>query len=342
MIFYDFKSGLNQTQCLERLRAAFGDDAPSRTTVFDWFAEFRRGRESLDDEARPGRPVSATSDADAAAVQKLVEEDSRVTVHQIAASLGISSGSVTTILHERLHLSKVSARWVPHHLTEEQKQRRVEWCRAMLLRFNGGSSNSVSEIVSGDETWVYNYDPECKQQSSQWTPTGGRPPTKLMRSRSLAKQMVAVFVARSGIVATVPLVTQRTVTARWYVSECLPRVLQEVSQRRPRTRHRGLLLHHDNAPAHTARETQQFLQQQRVQQLGHPPYSPDLAPCDFFVFPTVKRQLKGTRFESPEEAVVAFVACLQDIPHSEWCSCFAKWFARMQKCIDAAGEYFEK
>ena len=78
MIFYDFKSGLNRTKCLERLRAAFGDDAPSRTSVLDLFAEVRRGRESLDDEARPGRPVSAKSDADAAAVQKLVVEDSRV------------------------------------------------------------------------------------------------------------------------------------------------------------------------------------------------------------------------------------------------------------------------
>jgi histone-lysine N-methyltransferase SETMAR len=286
--------------------------------------------------------VSATNDADVAAVQRLVDEDSRVTVEQIATSAGISSGSVFTILHERLRLHKVSARWVPHLLTDDQKLARVRWCRELLLKFRSGASNAVWEIVREDETWVYSFDPETKQQSAQWTPVGAGSPLKVARSRSVAKQMVAVFVSRSGHVATVPLVTQRTVTAHWHVTACLPQMLQAVAERRPRTGTRDLLLHHDNAPAHTARETRQFLEQQRVKEVGHPPYSPDLAPCDFFVFPKVKRHLKGTRFESPEHAVQVFDWHLKDIPASDWASCFQKWFKRMEKCIEAAGEYFEK
>ena len=143
VIFYDFKSGLNQLQSHGRLHAAFGDEAPSRTTIYDWFAEFRKGRRSLEDDPRSGCPAEATTSVQVAAVQRLVEEDGRVTVLKIAEKVGISSGSVSSILHKSLGLSKVSARWVPHMLTEEQKQKRVHWCHFMLDKFDGGRSNSV-------------------------------------------------------------------------------------------------------------------------------------------------------------------------------------------------------
>ena len=152
MIFYDFKSGLNQQQSHSRLQAAFSNEAPSRTTVYDWFAEFRRGRRSLEDDPRSGRPAEATTGVQVAAVQRLVEEDGRVTVLQIAEEVGISSGSVSSILHKSLGLRKVSARWVPHMLTEEQMQKRVHWCHFMLEKFDRGRSNAVWDIVSGDET----------------------------------------------------------------------------------------------------------------------------------------------------------------------------------------------
>ena len=61
-----------------------------------------------------------------------------VTMLQIAEEVGISSGSVSNILHNSIGLSKVSARWVPHMLTKEQKQRRVNLCRFMLEKFDGG------------------------------------------------------------------------------------------------------------------------------------------------------------------------------------------------------------
>lgn len=59
LIYYDFKSGLNYHQCIERLTNAFGEQAPSKTTVYNWFQEFRRGRSSLQDEPREGRPRTA-------------------------------------------------------------------------------------------------------------------------------------------------------------------------------------------------------------------------------------------------------------------------------------------
>ena len=76
----------------------------------------------------------------------------------------------------------------------------------------------------------------------------------------------------------IALVTQSTVTSAWYTTESLPRVLAVVAERRPQTRIRGLLLHNDNAAAHRAAATKDFLKAERAQKLEYPPYSSDLAP----------------------------------------------------------------
>lgn len=59
MIFYDIKCGLTQKQCIERLQLAFGNEAPANSTIYNWFAEFKRGRASVSDEFREGRPTTA-------------------------------------------------------------------------------------------------------------------------------------------------------------------------------------------------------------------------------------------------------------------------------------------
>ena len=76
--------------------------------------------------------------------------------------------------------------------------------------------------------------------------------------------------------------------------------------------------------------------------MSHPPYSPDLAPKDLFLFPYVKNKIKSQRFSTPEEAVDAFRMHVSDIPQSEWQKCFDNWFKCMQKCINLNGEYIEK
>ena len=89
MIFYDFKVGLNENQCVERLHSAFGGEAPSRATVFRWFSEYRKGRETFCDEDRAGRPCSAVTPENIVAVQKMIESDGKCTYHMIEISLRI-------------------------------------------------------------------------------------------------------------------------------------------------------------------------------------------------------------------------------------------------------------
>ena len=194
-----------------------------------------------------------------AAVQRLVQEDRRVTTLQIVEEVGISSGSVGSILQKSLGLSKVEAIWVPHMLTDEQKQKWVHWCHFILDKFDVERSNAVWDIISGDDTWLYCFDPETKQQSQQWIPVRQRTPQKFLLSCTIAKQMIAVFVNHAGHVLTILFVTKKKIASAWYTTEHLPCVLAAVAERHPQTKHRRLLLHHDNATADRAAATQDFL-----------------------------------------------------------------------------------
>ena len=146
--------------------------------------------------------------------------------------------------------------------------------------------------------------------------------------------MVASYIAKTGHITTTPLEERRTVTVDWYVHQCLPQVLHAVRTRRPKS---GITLHPDNAPAPTAAATGEFLASEGVQLMSHPPYSPDLALCDFFLFPHVKKQLRGTRYDSPQEAIRAFTKAIDSIGKATWSEVGKSWFQRMARCIKAQG-----
>ena len=96
------------------------------------------------------------------AVRELLMQDRYVTYREIEASLGISSNSIHSILHEHLALKRIYSRWFPHNLTNAQKKVRGDWCKEMLETYDGGVSEDVYKIVTGDQSRIYAYEAETK------------------------------------------------------------------------------------------------------------------------------------------------------------------------------------
>lgn len=99
--------------------------------------------------------------------------------------------------------------------------------------------------------------------------------------------------------------------------------------------------HHDNAAPHKAGIVTEYLNKERVKLLPHPPYSPDLALCDFYLFPKIKHELGGKSFNSVENLSRAIQAITEAIPKEEYYKSFQSWQDRLKKCIEVEGEYFE-
>ena len=128
-------------------------------TVFRWVKAFKAGKFSVEDDTHPERPKTSVTKANIAAVKIVVEQDAQFSVKDIASCTGISEGSVQTILKKRLDLRKICAWWVPHLLIEEQKTQCLKCTRELLKTYKGCNSRVISNLLTGDETWVHTFEP---------------------------------------------------------------------------------------------------------------------------------------------------------------------------------------
>jgi len=100
------------------------------------------------------------------------------------------------------------------------------------------------------------------------------------------------------------------------------------------------MLHHDNAPSHAPLLIREFLAKQETIVVPQPPYSPDLDPADFFLFPKLKSTLKGRRFQTVEEIKENSLHDLRAIPQNTFQCAFQNWKKHWERCINSRGEYF--
>ena len=120
VIWYLYLKGKTGKEIQGELADVYGSSASSYAQVKFWVGKFKHGRTSLEDEARSGRPLDANDEEMYKKVRDLVYSDRQIQEEEIAQALGISHISVSTILHERLDMRKLTARWVPKSLSNEQ------------------------------------------------------------------------------------------------------------------------------------------------------------------------------------------------------------------------------
>jgi len=97
------------------------------------------------------------------------------------------------------------------------------------------------------------------------------------------------------------------------------------------------MLHHDNAPCHTAISVIEFLAKKGIPVVPQPPYSPDLSPCDFFLFPKLKFNLKGRHFGTVKNIEKAVTDQLKAIPVSDYQRSYEEWEQRLRRCVACQG-----
>ncbi len=271
---------------------------------------------------------------------ELVQEDRRITIHQLMYQSGFSYGSVQRILKKDLGMSQIAAKFVPKMLTDIEKNLREMVSRDWLQRVEQ-EPGVMDRIITGDESWVWCFEPESKRDSTQWIQRGvDLRPKKFHKSRSTKKVMIAAFFDHEGIVHLDYLDGQK-VTSEVYIG-ILMRLRDSIRQKRRLkwTNHDWILLD-DNTSVHTSDDTTEFRRQVKMSRGSHPPYSPDLAPCDFFLFPLLKSKLRGQHFADLNTLKAAIEDVFNNIPTEMFEQCFRNLRHRWRCCVDASGNYFE-
>ena len=335
------KLGKTASETVEMLKEAYGHDAMSRARVFDWHRRFKEGRTSVESDERPGRPSTSRNAETVENIRGLVKTDRRLTIRDICDEVGISVGSCQAILTEDLGMRRVAATFVPRILTPEHKEFRMTTA-THLLQCAESDADFLKTIITGDESWIYGYNLETKAPATVWPFPLSPRPKKARYVRSKTKVLLTVFFDKEGVVHHEYAPEGQTVTEQYYL-EVMHRLRDAVRCKRHDMWFTGQWqIHHDNAPAHSAQPVQQFLAEHGIVQVQQPPHSPDLAPCDFFLFPKLKIHLKGKRFEDVEDIKRNTTAQLFTISREEFRRCFDQWKNRWIKCVDSQGDYFEE
>jgi [histone H3]-lysine36 N-dimethyltransferase SETMAR len=323
----------------EQMNIVYGSDICSYQTIKYWAKEFKLGREILDEE-RAAKPKTSTSDEMVKAVFNIVTEDRRISIEKISHILGISYGSVHSILHEDLHLSKLSSRWVPKMLRFHEKQKRIDCASANLKIYKDNPENFEFRLVTGDETWVHHFEPESKQQSMEWTEVGQKPPIKFKAQKSARKVLASIFWDSQGIIMIDFLRGGRTITGEYYAT-LMEKLRISIREKRRGKLSKGVIILHDNAPAHTSKIAVEKINALKFTTLAHPPYSPDLAPSDYYLFPKLKEFLRGQHFDEDEVVENAVQNWFSEQPEEFYLKGIRKLQKRYEKCILVKGDYVE-
>jgi len=227
---------------------------------------------------------------------------------------------------------------VPRNLTEQQRDVRVSVC-AELLEQVEADPELMQRVITGDESWFFQYDPETKRPSLEWRSKGSPRPKKARMSKSKLKCKLVCFFDSMGIVHKEWVPAEQTVN-QFYYKDILERLRKRVMRVHPHIA-TNRILHHDTAPAHAAFSVVQFLTSKGIAVMAQPPYSPDLAPCDFFLFQKTKSAVKGHHFESTEDTQRSVTQALNNIPQAAFQECYKQWQHRWKTCVQAQGMYFE-
>lgn len=333
-----FLLGKTATEIHKELNLAYNENAPKYSTVAKWVALFKEGRESLEDNPRSGRPITVYTNENIDLVRNLIEEDPHLSCAELEAITSVNHYTLLEILHNALGMRKLTSRWIPHQLTAKNIQERVAACRENLRLIEEGKLR-LCDIITGDESWFYLIPIWNKSTNASWVAQGEKPRTVVRQSRFSPKFLYYIFFRSTGLVHIGFVEKGKTMTSDCYITDCLEPVYLSMGRQRPKAGLAHMRLLHDNARPHVTKEVKSSLETQGVKLVRHPPYSPDLAPCDFWLFDYVKQRLNvHTDVESQKRQITSI---LRSIPKEEYKKTFDKWVERMQMCINNQGQYFE-
>ncbi len=322
------------------IQAVFGQTAYKKSAVYKWHASFKEGRTKLGDLTRSGAPQIARTCRRIRQCKTLVDNNKRIWVQTLSNTLGISYGSTLRILHKDLNMKKKCAKLIPRQLTPDHIRKRRQFCENML-RQSRRVPSFLSSIVTTDEAWFYLNETRTREENKQWLTPQENCPQVARHDRSCKKLMLIPFFDRKGLVHV------ETVQNRTIKGEVFKPILQNMRehlliQRRMVGRQpQRALLHMDNAPAHGSKVVQDWLIAEEWNQLSQPPYSPDLLPCDFFLFPLLKKKLRGHEYGDLVHLSAAVHHELGNITAAQWKHCFSDWLRRCCKCLLFNGNYFK-
>ncbi len=304
-------------------------------TCLNWVSHSKKDKKNIENKTYKQRLQTNVTTENINHVEKLILEDRfGHTRHQHWKCRG-NPLQLARIL-------QISPRWAPKLLNLEQKLTRWEICTRLLQHYDAEGEGFSQRIFTTDETWVHYYTPESKHASKEWRKKDEGAPMKAKVTPYTGKVMGTLFWNTQGVIAIDFLREQRTINAAYYSALLRDTVKPAYHSKCGDIPIHSALFLWDNSWLHVAQLTHDVLFELGWVTLEHPPYSPDVSPCDYYVFGLLKKA-PGSQSFSSNDGVEDFVR-KWFLGHS--CSFYAAGIAKLpecrKKCVACEGNYLKK
>mgnify|MGYP003334104996 CR=1 FL=1 len=292
VLLFLFNSKESAAASHRMLQKTYGEHAPSIKSCEYWFRRFRSGDFDTSDKERPGQPKIFEDEE----LKSLLDQDACQTQDELAKSLNVDRTTISKRL-KALGMIQKQGNWVPYELKARDVERRFFVCEQLLQRQK--RKGFLHRIVTGDEKWI-RYDNRKRKKS--WGLPGHTTLSSPRPNIHGSKLMLCIWWDQLGVIYYELLKPNETITGDRYRLQ-LMRLSRALKDKRPqfRERHDKVILLHDNARPHVAQPVKTYLETLKWEVLPHPPYSPDIAPSDYYLFRSMEHTLAKQSFRTYDE-----------------------------------------
>lgn len=332
VIHYHYLRGSSASTCHTEMQRAYSSRTPVLRTIQKWYRAFAAGKSDLEDKPRSGRPKHLFLSEP---IRSLLQDQPALSTRALASALSSTPQTVKSILVETLGYRKLSTHWIPHVPTPEILRQRCQIAETMLTILLQAESTGFRYVYTGDESWFY----LSTASDSMWVPPESAAPSAATPTIKSEKIMVTIFWSTAGFSVVEALPKDDHLTAQYLIDKIFRPLEHNIAEGCKCVHRHRIYIHMDNARVHTAKIVKDFLSSSFFRGLPQPPYSPDIAPSDFYLFGMLKTKLQGRTFRTSGELMSAIRHQLSQISHDELCSVYQNWIVRLRQVIDSGGQY---
>ena len=324
LIYHEYKLKTSRSETKEKICKSIGHGTVSLKTVNNWFNKFENKDFNLNELPRSGRQKTINRNE----IKTLIEDDPRMSTRQIAEKVKYHHSTIEYILKELGKIYKHGIQ-IPHTLSREQKQVRIDSC-IYLLSFKR-NKNWLDYIITGDEKWIFYVNHINKKQ---WLNHDDKGIATVRGGHYEKKITLCVWWGTKGVIYWELLPENTTLNSQIYCKQ-----LDSVAQKL-KGKYKKVYFLHDNARPHISRMARKKIQDLKWINLPHPPYSPDLAPTDYHLFLSLSNHLKFKNYDEKKEVEDDLKIFFENKSMEFYRNGILSLYQRWEKVEENNGEYY--
>ena len=284
------RNDFSTAKIIKFIGTALPGECPCRRTIFYWIKKFRKGETTIEDRKRQGRRRIPE-------IEKKIRHVLRKNRFSSTRKIGrLAKVSHQTIFHrlKKMKMKRLKLKVVPHPLNEGFMRRRATVSQNL---YDSLINLQPNDVITSDESWFFfNY-----PANSMWVRDRSELIEVENRFQSSKKVMISIFWNFGNLVMIRILPEDSTYNTDYVLNSLIPDLDVVALSVRPSRGLKSYWLHWDNARPHCSKRTSDCVKSKFKGSLVHPPYSPDLAQSDFFLFGFLKKELEGKVIEDENQ-----------------------------------------